>query len=111
MPDTPGENTISFRHEKSSFHRVIHVDGAYGGPAPGNQIHIALYSELNPVPDVVTHSVTSEAQLGEEVHREQRGDVLREVEATVVMRRETAQALHEWLGKLMELMDSEGDEQ
>ena len=111
MSDAPKESTISFRHEMSNFHRVVHVDGAYGGPTSGNQVHMALYSERNPIPHVVTHSVTPDAQLGQELHREQRVEVQREVEVTVIMRHETARALHEWLGTLLELMNTGSGEQ
>jgi hypothetical protein len=87
---------------KSTHFRVIHVDGALGGRSPRGQLHISVFSERSPLPQVVTHRLNGDGTLGEILRVEGKQNVVREVEADLVMDLETAQKLSEWLQKRLE---------
>lgn len=94
-----GEETsaIQIRMLKSSGHRVVFADGAFGGVSPRGLIHMALFSERFPLPDVVVHEVVKGERLGDETRREVRGDIVRDVEVSVLMKPDTAVSLAKWL--------------
>jgi hypothetical protein len=75
---------VTFNIEKSPHHRVVHVDGAFGGPTPHGLFHIAFYNDRVPIPKSITHKVTAEGNLGEEVERVGREGVFREIEVSAV---------------------------
>lgn len=99
MNATPQENHVTFHYIKNNLFRVIHADGAWGGITPRLGIHMALYSERNPIPQQMTYQITGETKLGEEIReaRVAREGIVREVEAEVIMDVGTARALVEWL--------------
>ena len=93
------EGELEFHFEKSNFFRVIHVDGAYGGFSPANlQIHMAVFSERQPIPRKVVQEVRA-GELGAEIPAKRVGKtgMFRELEADLVMSVETAIALRVWL--------------
>ena len=93
--DTP--QTVTFHHLKSDFHRVIHVDGAFGGPTPSGLLHMAVFSNRLPIPKSVTHSLEEGGTIGDEIERDSRQGVVREIEVGLVMTPATALALAKWL--------------
>ena len=44
------EHEVAFDFIKSEYFRVIHADGALGGPTPQGLVHMAFYSERPPIP-------------------------------------------------------------
>ena len=93
------EKTVSIvftsRHDRDS----IPVTGAFGGPTPdGNAIVAHLFVEHGTVPSLVTHKVDDEGRVdlsgGDPIKR---GDVTREVQATLLMTPEHALSLGSWL--------------
>lgn len=96
--DERATQDVAFHYIKSNQFRVIHGDGAAGGPSPdGEKIHFAIYSERIPIPTKVVHEVDSEGRLGKERSRESRGGIVREVEVDIVMSVRQAKILAEWL--------------
>ena len=88
---------ISIRYIKSNSFRVIHADGAWGGLTPHLKIQMALYSERTAIPRSVVHVPGPDGTLGEEISKELRSDLVREVEADVIMDLNVAIALRDWL--------------
>jgi hypothetical protein len=97
MAETKPPSSIKFYHEKGNFFRVIHADGAIGGPTPSREIFMSLYSQRVAIPKVIEQSLTPEGQLGAEVGREGKAGLFRELEIGVVMTPATARQLATWL--------------
>jgi hypothetical protein len=96
-PKLPKE--IEFDFIKSNLFRVIRADGAFGGLAPNGVVHMALYSERQPIPTKVVHTVISNTQLGPEIQEKRQGRkaIVREVEVDVTMDVGQAIVLRDWL--------------
>jgi len=90
---------IGFRYYKSNNFRVIHADGIFGGLTPRLSIFLSFYSERFPIPEVTVHTVGPDGKLAEELlsERQTKPEIIREVEAGVVMDLEVARSLIGWL--------------
>lgn len=99
---------IQFHYQKSTFHQEIKADGAIGGPSPtGDRIAMSIYTERNPIPQVVVQTISEEGLLGEEISEKREGKtgVIRSVQATVHMDLPQAKAIYEWLGKQIQALE------
>jgi hypothetical protein len=72
---------------------------------PQLELQVAFFNNLKPMPLEVTHQLTNSGSLGEgkELHGEQ--NVLREVNATVVINREVARLTIELLQRMLSEID------
>lgn len=105
-PSEAGPRSIRFHYIKSGFFRVMHVDGAIGGPTPRGQIHMALFSERNPIPLVVTQTVEADGTVKPEPSElVVRDGLVREVEADIVLNVDTARSLAKWLSDNADLIE------
>jgi hypothetical protein len=96
--------SIQLHYIKSNFFRVIHLDGTFGGVSPRGNIHMAIFNDRQPIPRMIEHEITSDGRLGEELSRDIRSGIVREVEADVIMDLNAARSLREWLtGKITDL--------
>jgi hypothetical protein len=102
--DDHSPTKLSFQFIKSSGFRIIHADGANGGITPRGNIFLAFYSERIPIPEVVTHQLNPDGTLGPEIpeERKMKSGVIREMDFGVMMDVPVAEALHLWLGQLLE---------
>jgi hypothetical protein len=102
--ETSDKGSIPFHYIKSNFFRVVRADGAFGGITPQAAIHVSLFSERRPIPQVVYYEITREGGLGGEIteRREAREGMVREVEVDAVMEEGVAVAIHKWLGEKIE---------
>jgi hypothetical protein len=100
-PESPAEPpVIRFHMIKSNFFRVIHADGIFGGISPRGGIQIAFFSERQPIPQQMCHTLDAETgRLGDELEDQRitRDGVVREIEANVVMELPTAKSFLRWL--------------
>jgi len=98
MNESPPDH-LRIEYIKSNQFRVVHADGAYGGPGPGLGIFLAFYSERLPIVKVVEHEVTPEGRLGPEIKekRQSKEGVIREVEVGIALSVDVAKALALWL--------------
>jgi len=94
----PDKSKIDFHYEKSNLFRVVHVDGAFGGPTPQGKILVSVYSERLPLPKLITQELKPDGSLGKEVDRISRGGIFREVEVALMMDRNVAESIRNWLG-------------
>jgi hypothetical protein len=111
IPSFQGENQspkrLKFKHIKSNFFRVIHVDGIFGRVTPSSDICINLYSERWSIPNKLVYELDSEGSLEREVE-EERDDinsVIREIDVSAVMSIETAKELVESLQLMIEAVE------
>lgn len=98
--------SVTFHYEKAALHRVVHVDGAFGGWNPNRHFHMALYSERFPIPKRLTHEVLPNGVLGSEISRDVRDGVFREIEVSVIMSQDTLLSMYQWLGSQLERLGS-----
>ena len=98
-------STIKFYHEKGNFFRVIHVDGAIGGLTPTRDIFMSLYSQRIAIPKIIEQSLSLEGKVGEEVKREGKEGIFRELEIGVVLSPTTARQIAEWLIRQADLVE------
>lgn len=101
-PKDVSKRTIRFHYIKSPAFRTVHVDGGIGGPTPeADFLHVALYSERAAIPQQMEYYLNDDDTLGEPVPGGQvtRGGIVREMQVDAIMTWETAQRLHEWIGK------------
>jgi len=108
----PGIDTenkrIKFDYTKSNYFRVIHVDGAHGGPTPNGQyIGMSVFSTRWPIPRQTTSSIKSDGSMGNEITEERltRDSIVREIEAEIIMDINTARSIHKWLGQKIKSLD------
>jgi hypothetical protein len=93
------EKEIEFHYLKVTDYRTFHADGAVGGLTPKGGISITFFSERPAIPQSVTQALDESGQLGAEIRRVGKKGLVRELECGVVMDKETAGRIHEWLGK------------
>jgi len=101
MPDE-SPNEVTFVYEDAEEPRTIAATGAHGGPTPdGASVVANLYVERASIPHHVSHQIdeTGQVNLSERSEQVSRGEVTREVQASLVMTPEHAYQLGRWLQK------------
>jgi hypothetical protein len=101
----PVQQRIQFNYVKSQYFRVVHVDGALGGPTPQGYIHCAVYSERPAIPQVTEHAVTETSSLGPGEIIKGRTGFVREMDVDLIMSRSTAVEIRDWLSARIEELD------
>lgn len=101
---------VRFVYQKARHHRTFHADGAWAAVTPQLEVQFSLFSDLRLMPDKVTHLVTDEGGVGEEISKEPSdiempGNVLREVETTIVVSKDTAKNLIAALGQMVKQIE------
>jgi len=99
MPEE-SPNEITFVYEDADEVRTIAATGAHGGPTPdGASVVANLYVERASIPHHVSHQIDErgEVDLSETSSQVSRGEVTREVQASLVMTPEHALQLAQWL--------------
>jgi hypothetical protein len=108
MPDNPLPSSVEFNYVKSSYFRIIHVNGAFGGFSPDGNLFMAVFSERPALPDVTVQAVGSSGQLGTELLEQRKiteKGIVRELEAGLAMDVRTARAIIQWLKERIDLAE------
>ena len=95
MPDD--RLTTTFRFTKASDFRLLPVNCVWGGRTPRGDVMVHLCHEIQALPETVTHAVTSEGKLGEEIKRDPVNVFDRTVLAGMVLTVEQARSIGQWL--------------
>ena len=95
---------IAFDYIKGNFFRVIHADGVLGGSTPSGNIHMAFFSERQPIPKREVYGLKPDGSLGDLIidQKVSRHAIVREVDCDVIMSREVAQSLLKWLQQVID---------
>ena len=56
---------IAFDYIKGNFFRVIHADGVLGGSTPSGNIHMAFFSDRQPIPKREVYGLKPDGSLGD----------------------------------------------
>ena len=99
------EETITFDYIKSNFFRVIYVDGVMANLNGKGNVHLIIWNQRGPIPKQEIYSITPDGSLGDEIDSVSRNSMVREVEADIILSRESALSLK----KLLEDILSEDD--
>lgn len=91
------KNKITFKYVYPEDLRDLYVNGLFGGVTPRNEIYTHFYSERHPIPQKVVHSIEKNGTLGPEEEIEKGGDVVRFVQASIIMDLQTAISFRDWL--------------
>jgi hypothetical protein len=97
MPDTTIPSSVKFHFIKSNFFRVVHADGAIGGLTPSRQIFISVYNERAAIPKIIEMNISPDGHLGEEISREGKEGLVREMEMGIILNGHAAELLAETL--------------
>ena len=102
LSETP--EAVDFHFIKAAHFRVVHVDGVWGGITPSKNIAVGFFSERLPIPTIVQHKLKEGGAVGDEIDRESKTGVVREMEVELIMNKATAVGFLEWFkGKVDEL--------
>jgi hypothetical protein len=106
-PDEKLKQPKSVRYDyiKSQHFRVMFADGFHGGLTPHGKIHMAVFNERRPIARSEGYRVTDQGAIGELEYRIERGAIIREVEASILMDLDKAVALRLWLDKLLAMVE------
>ena len=90
---------VEFHYLKSTHFRTIHADGAIGSITPGRYIHMAIYSERQPIPKETVQEVKMDGTLGNVIQEKTIAleGIVREMEIGVLMSVATAKSVAVWL--------------
>lgn len=93
---TPDHVSIIF-HERDGK-PTIPVGGAWGGPNGQNEVVAHVFIEHGAIPSIMTVDVDDQGRADfENANTIKRGDIIREVQATLVMSPEVAASFGRWL--------------
>ncbi len=92
-------NKVKFDQIKSPAFRTVHADGVWGGVTPRGYINMGFYSERSPFPRQVTHAISEDQRLSDEIREERigRDAIVREIECNVIIDVRFADSLVSWL--------------
>ncbi len=104
------DNKIIFKYKYPEDYNPLYVNGAYGGINVQGEIVANFYFERIPMPKKITHELKSDGNLGEIVltgPEDLAKSVVRYVQSGIVMNIDVAKQIHAWLGKQIELRESQ----
>lgn len=106
----PETGTSEVRYLRSNLARVIHVDGGFGGLTPQGTIHLALYAERTDDAELSEIDFDAASRTARERLQARPlgpgGGWTREIEANLIMSREAARAIRDWLSRRLQEADN-----
>jgi hypothetical protein len=105
MNDIPKTPQVTIFVEKSSFFRVVHADGTLCAHSPAGNVSLTFYNDRAAFPKEMVEGANGEGIVTGEI-REKRNEpqgYARELEAQIVMSKESAMRLWRWLGEEFKL--------
>ena len=88
---------LEFHYIKSNNFRVVHGDGVWGGATPRGYVAMSFYSERFPIPQKLVHDLGSNRAVGQEIGRDSKEGIIREVEVEVILDLDMAKSVVTWL--------------
>ena len=104
---------IELHYVKSNGFRVVHADGVWGGPTPRGYITMSFYSERLPIPRSMTHELkppepnSPDRILGQEIARDSKKGIVREVEVEIMVDLVMAKSLIGWLKEKVQTLEGQ----
>ena len=82
------------------------VNGVFGGTTPRQEIHMHFFSERNPIPKAFTLEVNEKDKSLKEIDIIKGGDVVRLIQASIIMNLTTAVSIRNWLDDRINSLES-----
>ena len=106
---------VRIEFERSPNYRLVPADGAWGGPTPRGRIMVNFFVDVPTSPYSVTHALSDDGQLGQEVDRvpdttEGTPRVHREFETGVLLSVDDAEGVAHWLLEQVEMIRRDMEE-
>ena len=105
MPSPQLPTSLKFHYIKSHLFRVIHSEGAIGGLTPSREIFVSLFNERGALPQLIEFAILPEGKLGNEIKREGKEGIVREMEIGVLMDATAAKNLAKFLLDHVKLLE------
>jgi hypothetical protein len=99
------QQTVQFHYIKGKDFRVVSADGAMGSITPQGRLLVTVYSERVAIPRTVVYELKPDGDLGEIVETEGRSGFVREMEVAILMDRDGAETLRDWLTSKLKSLD------
>ena len=93
---------VTFKYVFNYGYNPTYVNGAQGGFSPRGEMVINFYLERQPLPDSITHEITTEGAIGRETSVEPAdlaSSLVRFIDTGVVMSYDNAKIFHAWMGE------------
>jgi hypothetical protein len=100
VPPSPQEMHVVY--VRSNQHRVIHVEGIYGGPTVLGTIHMGVFSERTTFPTEEVYAVTPAGVMQPNPKKAGFDGPCRELEASLVLTIPVAKLVRDWLNTVIE---------
>jgi hypothetical protein len=94
-PTLPTEAVIHYI--KTASYRTHHADGIFGGLTASGKIYVEFFVQRPVTPQVIRQAITPDGMLGQEIAREGKTGIVREIEVGIVMDIPVAVTFKEWL--------------
>jgi len=104
MPESVLPASVKFHYIKGHLFRVVHVDGAIGGITPQREIFVSVFSERAALPTMIEFGISPDGELGDELKREGKEGLVREMDIGMVLNEDAAQNLLELLQKQLQVL-------
>ena len=88
---------VSFKYIFPNDLKELHINGAYGGIGPDGTIRMAVYSERGAIPNMEKRTFSPDGTLGDVIEIEKKYNVVRVIQASLVLNMGTAKSLIKWL--------------
>jgi hypothetical protein len=99
---------MTFKYIFTYDYSPVYVNGAHGGISPRGELVMNFYLERQPLPNAISHEITSAGGIGPETDVEPSDlgrSMVRQVTNGVVLNYQTARELHFWLGEKVKEME------
>lgn len=101
------DSSVSFKYIFKYDYNPVYVNGAHGGISARGELVANFYLERQPLPNEITHAITSEGAIGDITDvdpKDLNNSLVRYVPCGIVLNYANAVNLHQWLGdKITEL--------
>jgi len=97
------KSNASIKYVYPEHLRDLYVNGLWGGFTPRHEMYIHFFSQRNALPKTATHEI-QDGKLGKEVSLETGGDLVRLVQASIILDKSTALAFRDWLNEMIAQM-------
>jgi len=102
---------LDIHYIKTQSYRTFHVGGVFGGLTPRKEIYMEFFIDRAPTPRMIKHAVTPSGGIGDEIMRDSKEGLVREIECGAIMDIPTAIMLRGWLDdKIKKAEEEEKDE-
>ncbi len=105
MAESIQPSSIKIHYHKANFFRVVHVDGVFGGITPSRNIFVSLYNQRTPLPTLIEQRFCADGTLGDEISREGKTGVFREMEVGIVLTAPVAREIAKFLMEQARLLE------